>query len=44
MTLFDLRTKISKFDTFAEFATEFSLSKDDLVITQSFIYEPFMKP
>ncbi len=31
------------FDTFAEFAKEFELGERDLVITNEFIYEPFMK-
>lgn len=43
MIMFNLKTKISKFDSFSDFAKEFNLNKNDLVITQSFIYEPFMK-
>lgn len=41
--MFTVKTNISTHKTFAEFAESFALSKDDLVITQSFIYEPFMK-
>ncbi len=43
MMMFKLKTAISKFDTFAEFAKEFNLNEKDLVITQSFIYAPFME-
>lgn len=43
MIAFNLKTRISKFDTFKEFAEEFKLNANDLVITQSFMYEPFMK-
>ena len=41
--MFTVKTNISTYNTFAKFAEAFALSKDDLVITQSFIYEPFMK-
>ena len=43
MIMFNLKTKISKFSSFADFAKEFNLNSRDLVITQSFLYEPFMK-
>lgn len=43
MQTFKLGTKISLCDTFAEFAKEFNLNENDLVVTQSFMYEPFMK-
>lgn len=43
MVAFNLKTRISKFQTFADFAKDFNLNEKDLVITQSFIYEPFMK-
>ena len=43
MQLFRLNTKISKFDKFADFASEFKLSAKDVVLTQGFLYEPFMK-
>ena len=41
--MFTVKTNICSFDTFAEFAKSYALSENDLVITQSFIYEPFMK-
>ncbi len=44
MQLFKLKTRLSKADSFAAFAREFNLSKHDLVITNEFLYEPFMKP
>lgn len=43
MQLLKLKTKLSKFDKFSEFASEFKLSEKDLVITNVFLYEPFMK-
>ena len=43
MIMFNLKTKISKFNTFADFAKEFNLNERDFVITQSFLYDPFMK-
>lgn len=43
MQLFKLKSRISKFDTFGAFAQEFGLSDKDLVITNEFLYEPFMK-
>lgn len=41
--MFAVKTNISNYRTFGEFAEAFALSEDDLVITQSFLYEPFMK-
>ena len=41
--MFTIKTTISTYQSFADFAEAFALSKDDLVITQTFIYEPFMK-
>ncbi|HBG5343561.1 TPA: 4-hydroxybutyrate dehydrogenase [Clostridioides difficile] len=35
--------KIFYFDTFKEFNEEFKIGKNDLVITNEFIYEPYMK-
>ena len=34
---------IYKFQNFGEFAQEFSLGKRDLVLTNEFIYKPFME-
>lgn len=44
MQLFKLKTIVSRFGTFAEFAREFSLGANDLVLTQEFLYKPFMEP
>ncbi len=41
--MFTVKTSISNYQTFSEFAEAFALSENDLVITQSFLYEPFMK-
>lgn len=41
--MFTIKTTISTYKSLADFAEAFDLSKDDLVITQTFIYEPFMK-
>lgn len=35
-----LRPQVSSFDTCAEFAKEFNLGSDDLVLTNEYIYEP----
>ena len=43
MQLFKLKTRLSQFEDFASFAKEFNLGADDLVITNEFLYEPFMK-
>lgn len=44
MQLFKLKTTIDRFESFAEFAEAFNLGERDLVITNDFLYEPFMKP
>ena len=43
MKYFSLKPNIHKFNSFDDFAGEFNLCKDDLVLTQEFIYEPYMK-
>lgn len=43
MKYFSLKPVIHRFDSFQGFATEFSLGKDDLVLTHEFIFEPVMK-
>lgn len=43
MQLFSLKTRLSRFDSFADFAREFQLSERDLVITHAFLHGPFMK-
>ncbi len=43
MQLFKLKTTIDQFDTFADFAKAFNLGEKDLVITNDFLYEPYMK-
>ncbi len=43
MQLFELKTRVHQFEKFAEFAREFDLNEMDLVITNDFLYEPFMK-
>ena len=43
MQLFKLKTTISKFKDFASFAKEYNLNQSDLVITNEFLYTPFMK-
>ncbi|WP_059027036.1 4-hydroxybutyrate dehydrogenase [Gabonibacter massiliensis] len=43
MQLFKLKTRLSHFDHFSDFAKEFDLSKKDLVITNDFLYTPYMK-
>jgi hypothetical protein len=42
--MFSVKTNIQQYDTFGQFAEAYKLGADDLVITQSFIYEPYMKP
>lgn len=44
MQLFKLKTRLHQFEEFADFAKEFGLNENDLVITNDFLYEPFMKP
>lgn len=43
MQLFKLRPTIHRFYKFAEFAEEFKLGERDLVITNEFIYKPYME-
>ncbi|MDO4719941.1 MAG: 4-hydroxybutyrate dehydrogenase [Peptostreptococcaceae bacterium] len=43
MQLFKLKTVLHKFNTFKEFAEEFKVNEKDLLITNEFIYDPFMK-
>ncbi len=43
MQLFKLKTVINQFESFGSFAKEFGLGERDLVITNDFLYEPFMK-
>ena len=40
MQLFKLKTRLSEFDSFADFAKEFNLTKEDLIITNEFLYNP----
>ena len=44
MYQFKMSTQIKGFDTFAEFAQAESLRESDLILTNEFIYEPFIKP
>lgn len=43
MRLLKLKPEIHKFSSFKEFAQEFNIGKGDFVITNEFIYTPFMK-
>lgn len=43
MKLLKIKPEIQKFDTFKEFAEEFKITKGDFVLTNEFLYEPFMK-
>lgn len=43
MKLLKLKPEIHRFDCFKEFAQEFSVGPRDLLITNEFIYEPYMK-
>ena len=43
MQLFKLKTKLSKFNSFAQFAVDFNITDNDLIITNEFLYTPFMK-
>ena len=43
MEKFQMRPIIYEFDTVKEFVQEFSLSKEDLVFTHSFLYEGYMR-
>ena len=41
--MFTVKSNIHQFATFKQFASEFQLGANDLVITQSFIYEPYIQ-
>ena len=43
MQLLKLKSRLHRFEYFADFAKEFELGDKDLVITNEFLYEPFMK-
>jgi 4-hydroxybutyrate dehydrogenase len=43
MQLLKLKTVLHRFDTFAEFAAGFNLGRRDLVLTNEFLYKPFME-
>jgi 4-hydroxybutyrate dehydrogenase len=43
MKLLSVRPQVYKFNIFADFAKEFSIGKGDLLLTNEFIYEPYMK-
>lgn len=43
MEFFKLTAKINKFDNFKDFSDEFNIGEGDLVLTNAFLYEPFMK-
>lgn len=43
MKNFQLMPEIHSFNSFKDFAMEFKIGEGDLVLTQEFIYEPFMK-
>ena len=43
MKMLELKPKLYKFETFKDFAEEFNLNKKDLIITNEFLYDPFMK-
>ena len=43
MRQFYLPPQVHKFATFAEFAKEFNVGKDDLLFTNEFLYTPYMK-
>ena len=43
MQLFKLKTRLSEFDSFVDFAKEFNLTKEDLIITNEFLYNPYMR-
>lgn len=44
MELLKMKTKIHRFEGFAEFAEQFQLGEQDLILTNGFLYEPYMKP
>ncbi len=43
MQLLKLSTKVHRSETFAEFVSEFELNEKDLVLTNDFLFQPFMK-
>lgn len=43
MQLFKLKTTVSRFDTFAEFACNFELGPNDLVLTHDFLYKSYIE-
>ena len=43
MRQFYLPPQVHKFDTFAEFVKEFNVGEGDLLFTNEFLYEPYMK-
>lgn len=43
MQLFKLQSRLHQFKNFQEFAEEFQIGEKDLLITNEFIYDPFMK-
>lgn len=43
MELIKIATKIHKFDVFSKFVKEFDITEKDLILTNGFLYEPFMK-
>lgn len=44
MELLKMRTKIHRFDDFAGFAEQFQVNEFDLILTNGFLFEPYMKP
>ncbi|MDO4712088.1 MAG: 4-hydroxybutyrate dehydrogenase [Peptostreptococcaceae bacterium] len=44
MQLFKLISRLHQFKDFAEFAKEFNVGERDIIVTNEFIYDPFMKP
>lgn len=43
MQLFKLKTRLSRFDDFAAFAEAFGLCESDLVLTNDYLYKPYME-
>ena len=43
MANFLIHPQISMFEDFAAFAKEFNLGENDLIVTNEYIYEPFIK-
>lgn len=43
MKLFELKPQILTFTVFKEFAEAFKIGKDDLILTNEFLFEPYMK-